>query len=109
MGSGITENALGLVAAILSSVAAAPQLYKVMTPNTTQDLSFWTILIHFIAAILWAVYGFLIESFILFIECILVALLYVLILLAMFRDWRLNQAIRGPSDLPNDSIVERQV
>jgi len=109
MGSGITENALGLAAAILSSVAAAPQLYKVMTPNSTKDLSFWTILIHFIAAILWAVYGFLIQSIILFIECILVALLYVLILLAMFRDWRLNQAIRGPSDLPNDSIVERQV
>jgi len=109
MGSGIAENTLGVVAAILSSVAAAPQLCKVMAPNSTKDLSFWTILIHFIAAILWAVYGFLIESFILFIECILVALLYVLILLAMFRDWRLNQAVRGPSDLPNDSIVETQV
>ena len=79
---------VGVTAAILSTFAAAPQLVKILSKsNSTKDLSMLTQVIHFIAAVLWAFYGFYIDSYILCIECIFVSILYLLIILAMIRDY----------------------
>ena len=44
-------------------------------------------LLHLLSAFLWSVYGFMIESDILFIECLIVTFIYVLTWVAMIRDF----------------------
>lgn len=78
---------LGIIAAILSTFAATPQLVQILSKSdSTKDLSMLTQLIHFVAAVLWAIYGFYINSYILCVECIFVSILYLLIISAIIRD-----------------------
>lgn len=79
---------LGVIAAILSTFAAAPQLLKILSKSdSTKNLSLLTQLIHLVAAVLWAIYGFYINSYILCIECIFVSILYLLIIVVIIRDY----------------------
>jgi uncharacterized protein with PQ loop repeat len=80
------EQVVGVVAAILSTVAGIPQLIAVYKPHTTNHLSIKTQCLHFFSAILWCVYGVLIHSNILAIECLIVTCIYFFIICAIVRD-----------------------
>jgi len=95
-------SGIGIIAAILSTVASLPQLKKVMKRHTTADLSWLTQVTQCLAALLWSLYGYLIDSYILVIECCIVALIHFLILVAIFRDFS-NTKVPSFSDLPNSS------
>ena len=77
---------LALIGAILSTVSNIPQVYKVRKMNTTSDLHSYTIILHFFSAIVWSVYGFILELYILGIESGFVAFLNLLIICAIVRD-----------------------
>ena len=50
---------IGLLAAILTTVAFIPQVYKVIKSNSTKGISLSTYLIFIVGVGLWLVYGFL--------------------------------------------------
>ncbi|GAA4275372.1 SemiSWEET transporter [Aquimarina mytili] len=54
---------LGLVAAILTTAAFLPQVYKTWKTKSTDSLSLTMLLIFVSGVLCWLVYGFLIDSF----------------------------------------------
>lgn len=82
------EIAVGWTAAVLSTSAGAPQLYSVRKLGSTTDLNVKTQLLYLISSLLWTLYGYLIGSVILIVECAIVSCIYILILLAIWRDFR---------------------
>lgn len=79
------------IGAILSMVSNVPQVWKVRHRHSTGDLHVYTAIMHFMAAVLWSTYGFLLELYILGIESGIVGLLNFCILLAIYRDYRLTK------------------
>jgi len=77
---------LASVGATLSTVSNIPQVWKVRHLHTTDNFHSHSILLHLVAALTWAAYGFVLELYILAIESSLVTFLYVLILMAIVRD-----------------------
>ena len=75
-----------LLGAILSTVATLPQAWKASRKESTADLHFATFFTHFVSALVWAFYGFLIKGWILFIECLLVAILNFYVCSCIIRD-----------------------
>ena len=53
---------IGLLAAILTTIAFIPQVYKVIKTKSVVGLSFTTYLIFTIGVLLWLIYGFLKSS-----------------------------------------------
>ena len=53
---------LGLVAAVLTTMAFLPQVYKTWKTKSTDSLSFPMLLIFELGVLCWLVYGLLIES-----------------------------------------------
>lgn len=72
--------------ATLSTIANIPQVLKVRKKWSTDDLHSYTIMMHFIAAIVWSIYGALLNLYILCIESAVVGILNLFILLAIARD-----------------------
>ncbi len=54
---------LGLVAAVLTTAAFLPQVYKTWKTKSTDSLSLSMLLIFVTGVLCWLVYGFLIDSF----------------------------------------------
>ncbi|MCK8520876.1 SemiSWEET transporter [Aquimarina sp. D1M17] len=54
---------LGLVAAVLTTAAFFPQVYKTWKTKSTDSLSLSMLLIFVSGLLCWLVYGFLIDSF----------------------------------------------
>ncbi len=54
---------LGLVAAVLTTTAFLPQVYKTWKTKSTDSLSMSMLLIFVSGVLCWLVYGFLIDSF----------------------------------------------
>jgi len=54
---------LGLVAATFTTGAFVPQVYKTWKEKSTKDISLTMYAILFIGALLWAVYGYSLNSF----------------------------------------------
>ena len=77
---------LALCGAIASTVANIPQVVKIRRPNSTSDLHACTIIIHTVGSLVWAVYAYLLDLYIMLVECIIVFLLNAIILFAMYRD-----------------------
>lgn len=77
---------LALVGACLSMISNIPQVFKVRNRNSTNDLHACTIILHLFSAIIWSIYGFLLDLYVLGIESGIVAVLYVIILCAIIRD-----------------------
>ena len=77
---------VGLVGSVLSLVSNIPQLWKVRKNNSTNDLHSYSITMHIFSGVVWSVYGFLSEAYILCIESGIVALIYFFILIAIIRD-----------------------
>ena len=53
---------IGIIAAIFTTVAFFPQTIRVMQTKSTQDLSWWWIVVMAIGAFIWLIYGILITS-----------------------------------------------
>ncbi len=53
---------LGLVAAVLTTSAFVPQVYKTWKTKSARNLSFTMYLVFFAGVMLWLVYGFFIDS-----------------------------------------------
>ena len=75
-----------LLGAILSTFATFPQAWKASRKESTADLHFATFFTHFVSALVWAFYGYLIKGWILFVECLLVAILNLYVCLCILRD-----------------------
>lgn len=75
-----------LIASALSMVSNVPQAWKVRHPNSTNDLHSWSISLHLFSSLLWSIYGFMLNLYILGIESGIVGLLYIFILCAIIRD-----------------------
>lgn len=82
---------LASAGAILSIISNVPQLYRVMKPNTTENIEPTSVIIHIIGAFTWSVYGVILNLYILAAESGIVMLLWFLILLAVIRDWCLTK------------------
>jgi len=54
---------LGLFAAVLTTAAFLPQVYKTYKSKDVSALSMPTLLLFFVGIILWLIYGIVIESF----------------------------------------------
>tara|TARA_B100000780_G_scaffold99230_2_gene69289 strand:- start:6027 stop:6293 length:267 start_codon:yes stop_codon:yes gene_type:complete len=50
---------IGLLAAILTTIAFIPQVYKVVKTNSSEGLSLTTYLIFIVGVTLWLIYGLL--------------------------------------------------
>lgn len=74
-----------LLGAVLSTVATIPQAWKA-SRGSTADLHLATFVAHFISAIVWAFYGFLIKGWILFFECVIVSILNFYVCLCIVRE-----------------------
>jgi uncharacterized protein with PQ loop repeat len=72
--------------AILSMIANVPQVWKVRSLHTTGDLHVYTIILHLTAAVVWSVYGNILELYILSVESAIVGGLNILLLFAIVRD-----------------------
>lgn len=83
-------EALAGAGAVLSMISNIPQVWKVRHPDTTADIHVCTIILHCIAAALWSAYGFMLRLYILGIESGIVTLLNLCILLAIYRDSKLD-------------------
>ncbi len=59
----ILIEALGLVAATLTTLSFLPQVIKTYKEKCARDLSTWTLICFFIGVIMWLIYGFMIPSF----------------------------------------------
>jgi len=54
---------IGLIAAVLTTAAFLPQVYKTYKSKDVSSLSMPTLLLFFVGIILWFIYGIFIESF----------------------------------------------
>lgn len=54
---------LGLIAALLTTAAFLPQVYKTYKSKDVSSLSMPMLLLFFVGIILWFIYGIIIESF----------------------------------------------
>lgn len=77
---------LAATGAILSMIANVPQVWKVRSLHTTGDLHSYTIILHLTAAVVWSVYGNILELYILSVESAIVGGLNILLLIAIVRD-----------------------
>ncbi|WP_281541472.1 SemiSWEET family sugar transporter [Maribacter aestuarii] len=78
---------LGIVAAILTTAAYVPQVYKTWKQKSTKDISLFMYLVLLTGVLLWSVYGFYIESLpIILANCITAVLvLFVLIMKLKYK------------------------
>ncbi len=56
-------SAIGIIAALLTTSAFVPQVYKTMKTRSTEDLSLGTFSMIFVGTGLWFAYGLLIKDF----------------------------------------------
>lgn len=54
---------IGGLAAFTSTISLLPQITKVLSTRSTDDLSFWMLLNFLITSVLWVWYGVMIDSF----------------------------------------------
>lgn len=86
-------EALAAVGALISMISNIPQVWKVRKPKTTDDLHVYSVILHFISAVLWSTYGFILQLYILGFESGIVSLLNACILLAIYRDRHIKNPI----------------
>ena len=94
-----------MLGAVLSTVATVPQANKIRRGRSTKDLHLLTFAIHFVSAMIWAFYGFLIKGWVLFFECIIVGLLNLYICIRILKD-SLNEEPSTRNSLSNNIVPE---
>jgi len=58
----MTATHLGLVAGTLTSIAAIPQVLKVLRTRHVRDISVWQPLLLAVGSALWLVYGIMLDN-----------------------------------------------
>lgn len=58
----MTPTIIGLIAGLLTSVAAVPQVIKTWRSRHARDLSIWQPLLLSVGVALWLIYGILIKN-----------------------------------------------
>lgn len=76
---------IGLVAAVLTTSAFVPQVYKAWKTKSTKGLSLPMYIIFFIGIILWLIYGIHLESFAMIVANSVTAILTIMILVLKLR------------------------
>jgi len=77
---------LSLLASVLSVTATVPQIYKILKKASTHDLSLACFSMHAVAAVLWSIYGVVIEAYVLAIESGLVAVLNIVVVVHILEQ-----------------------
>ena len=92
---------VGVLAAVCTTFAAAPQLFDLIKKKQTANLSLATQTLNFLGGALWMTYGFLQNDPILYVECAIVTIIYLCIVAIILRD-RCFTKVAVPSKKPND-------
>lgn len=88
---------LASLGALLSIISNIPQVIRVIPFHTTKGLEPTSIIIHILGALVWTIYGVILELYILAGESFLVCFFWILILVACARD-RLYPEIQEQED-----------
>lgn len=80
-----TIEIIGLIAAVFTTTAFIPQVYKALKHKSTADLSFAMYLIFLTGVILWLIYGIYHKSLAIILANAVTALLALLMLLLKIR------------------------
>ncbi|MAT63255.1 MAG: hypothetical protein CL881_05600 [Dehalococcoidia bacterium] len=81
---------IAFIATVFSLVANFPQVWKSRKPGCTEDLHLYTFIIHFLACVLWSVYAYGLDLQIMFVECLICAVLNMVIISFIVRDMTIN-------------------
>lgn len=79
---------VGLVAAVLTTAAFVPQVYKTWKIKSANDISLTMYLVLFIGLILWLIYGIYLNSFPIILANSVTG---ILVLIVLFFKWRYNK------------------
>ena len=80
-------ESIGIVAAILTTSAFIPQVYKIYKEKKAQGVSLTMYLIMFIGVLLWLVYGILIGSIAIIIANSVTAILQLFVIIFKLKNW----------------------
>jgi len=82
---------IGLLAAILTTIAFIPQVYKVVKTNSSEGLSLTTYLIFIVGVTLWLIYGLLKGSISMILGNGITFLLALIIIYYIFKNKKSKQ------------------
>lgn len=80
-----TFEIIGFIAAILTTTAFIPQVYKAWKTKSTASLSLPMYLVFFTGIVLWLVYGFYLKSLAMIISNIVTGILALLLILLKIK------------------------
>lgn len=102
-------NIVGTFASLLSITSLVPQVLKARHKGRTRDLSIGMFSMKSTASILWVIYGFAIDSYILGIEALLMTTLYLIVFMFIIRDRSIcnkkNNTMEPQPSLTKDMIT----
>ena len=79
-------ESIGIIAAILTTSAFIPQVYKIYKEKKAQGVSLTMYLIMFVGVLLWLVYGILIGSIAIIIANSVTAILQLLVIIFKLKN-----------------------
>jgi MtN3 and saliva related transmembrane protein len=89
----LSDDALGLVAAVLTTVAYVPQVVRIVKTRSAHDISWWMFGIMTVGALLWLWYGLRLPALpVVAANVVTLALLAVILIL----KWRFGRDPAGP-------------
>ena len=81
------NESIGILAAILTTSAFIPQVYKIYKEKKAQGVSLTMYLIMFVGVLLWLVYGVLIGSIAIIIANSVTAILQLFVIIFKLKNW----------------------
>ena len=81
------NESIGILAAILTTSAFIPQVYKIYKEKKAQGVSLTMYLIMFVGVLLWLVYGILIGSIAIIIANSVTAILQLFVIIFKLKNW----------------------
>jgi MtN3 and saliva related transmembrane protein len=76
---------IGLIAALLTTSAFVPQVYKALKSKSTESLSLPMYLIFFVGIMLWLVYGFHLNSLAMILSNIITGILALVLIILKLK------------------------
>jgi len=88
-----SDNAIGIVAGTLTTIAFVPQLYRIVSTRSAHDISWWMFGIMTVGATLWLVWGLATNAVpVIAANVVTLALLALILVL----KWRYGRDAAGP-------------
>ena len=81
------NESIGIIAAILTTSAFIPQVYKIYKEKKAQGVSLTMYLIMLVGVLLWLVYGVLIGSIAIILANSVTAVLQLLVIIFKLKNW----------------------